>query len=84
MSMSRQDYELLAKSFRDSLEENQDLPHFNRSQARAGIRNVLLHLVDALGTANPNFDRAKFLRAVTGNDGLENDLRKLEGKEPLS
>lgn len=56
--MTRQDYELIARVIRDSLEHNacgQD--------QREMCETVAHNFASRLATTNPRFDRARFLRA---------------------
>ena len=59
--MSRKDYVLLAGAL------NQALTVSNSTQEACGIALATGHIMDALASDNPRFDRGQFLDAVRGN-----------------
>lgn len=79
--MKRRDYVLLARVFRQSLENNADYPGDNslRSMSRAGIKHTLVVLCNELAHDNANFDQRKFLFAATGSHDLHLQLLEVEG-----
>jgi hypothetical protein len=83
MTMSRKDYQMLARVFRQSLDNNADLPDAGnvtyRSTVRAGILHTLVVLCDELARDNQNFDRRTFLFAATGSHDMHLSLLESEG-----
>lgn len=59
--MTRKDYILIARVFRQAQEDN-----YGDSSANAGIEYASDLLADALAKENPRFDRDKFIKACVG------------------
>ena len=59
--MTRKDYILIAKAFRQAQEDN-----YGDSSANAGIEYASDLLADALAKENPRFDKDKFIKACVG------------------
>lgn len=68
MAMTKKDYELIAEVLRV------ELVSWNRTDdilARAAVRSVARTLSDRFQEDNPNFDRARFVQAITKWEGVE-------------
>jgi len=68
MSMTRQDFELMAQCFKDGLDRFTDSPAFIAQPTVAyhfadGYGAAIKQLVIALKKSNPRFDEARFLKA---------------------